>query len=278
MNHPNSRSGIDVALPASMGVARGYPLCSGGRHSWLCSRAGAANQLSQAWRSCRRVGVDGWLSPPVPSFGETACRLRSRADPMWGQKAASRRSSEGVLGRRQIVEMTGSEVAGRRGTQGWLLGAASLEGVGATGVKAAALGRVDRARHVALEDDALARRAGLRHRNSRQERLRGSWKIIEMSLPRTRRISLSRPSAGSANTITSCRAACASAAIILVTHDLGIVAEVAERVMVMYAAMTSLNPVLTVGRQLGETLRLHQRVSRRAADARAVEMLAFSHG
>ena len=39
--------------------------------------------------------------------------------------------------------------------------------------------------------------------------------------------------------------------------------------------MTSLNPVLTVGRQIGETLRLHQGLSRRAAEARAVEMLTL---
>jgi peptide/nickel transport system ATP-binding protein len=37
--------------------------------------------------------------------------------------------------------------------------------------------------------------------------------------------------------------------------------------------MTSLNPVLTVGRQIGETLRLHQGLSRTKAEARAVEML-----
>jgi peptide/nickel transport system ATP-binding protein len=43
--------------------------------------------------------------------------------------------------------------------------------------------------------------------------------------------------------------------------------------MIFQEPMTSLNPVLTVGRQLGETVRLHQRVSRREADARAVEML-----
>ena len=39
--------------------------------------------------------------------------------------------------------------------------------------------------------------------------------------------------------------------------------------------MTSLNPVLTVGRQIGETLRLHQGLSRRKAEARAVEMLTL---
>ena len=39
--------------------------------------------------------------------------------------------------------------------------------------------------------------------------------------------------------------------------------------------MTSLNPVLTVGRQIGETLRLHQGLSRAKAEARAVEMLTL---
>ena len=43
--------------------------------------------------------------------------------------------------------------------------------------------------------------------------------------------------------------------------------------MIFQEPMTSLNPVLTVGRQLGETLRLHQRVGRREADERAIEML-----
>ncbi|PYC65488.1 ABC transporter ATP-binding protein [Micromonospora arborensis] len=37
--------------------------------------------------------------------------------------------------------------------------------------------------------------------------------------------------------------------------------------------MTSLNPVLTVGRQIGEVLQVHERMSRRAARARAVELL-----
>ena len=43
--------------------------------------------------------------------------------------------------------------------------------------------------------------------------------------------------------------------------------------MIFQEPMTSLNPVLTVGRQIGETLRLHQGLSQRDADQRAVEML-----
>src|SRR5919199_5256022 len=45
--------------------------------------------------------------------------------------------------------------------------------------------------------------------------------------------------------------------------------------MIFQEPMTSLNPVLTVGRQLGETLRLHQRLERKAVEARAVEMLGL---
>ncbi len=43
--------------------------------------------------------------------------------------------------------------------------------------------------------------------------------------------------------------------------------------MIFQEPMTSLNPVLTVGRQIGETLRLHQGMSSSQAEARAVEML-----
>ena len=43
--------------------------------------------------------------------------------------------------------------------------------------------------------------------------------------------------------------------------------------MIFQEPMTSLNPVLTISRQLGETLRLHQGLDRRAADARGIEML-----
>ena len=43
--------------------------------------------------------------------------------------------------------------------------------------------------------------------------------------------------------------------------------------MIFQEPMTSLNPVLTIGRQLGETLRLHQGLDKAAATARSIEML-----
>jgi peptide/nickel transport system ATP-binding protein len=43
--------------------------------------------------------------------------------------------------------------------------------------------------------------------------------------------------------------------------------------MIFQEPMTSLNPVLTVGRQIAETLRLHQSMGHKAAEARAIEML-----
>jgi len=45
--------------------------------------------------------------------------------------------------------------------------------------------------------------------------------------------------------------------------------------MIFQEPMTSLNPVLTVGRQIGETLRLHQGMNARAAEEKAVEMLTL---
>jgi peptide/nickel transport system ATP-binding protein len=43
--------------------------------------------------------------------------------------------------------------------------------------------------------------------------------------------------------------------------------------MIFQEPMTSLNPVLTIGRQIGETLTLHQGLDGKAAERRAVEML-----
>jgi peptide/nickel transport system ATP-binding protein len=45
--------------------------------------------------------------------------------------------------------------------------------------------------------------------------------------------------------------------------------------MIFQEPMTSLNPVLSIGRQLGETLRLHQGLDSVAAQRRAVEMLTL---
>jgi peptide/nickel transport system ATP-binding protein len=43
--------------------------------------------------------------------------------------------------------------------------------------------------------------------------------------------------------------------------------------MIFQEPMTSLNPVLTVARQIGETVRLHQGLDAQAAESRAIEML-----
>jgi peptide/nickel transport system ATP-binding protein len=45
--------------------------------------------------------------------------------------------------------------------------------------------------------------------------------------------------------------------------------------MIFQEPMTSLNPVLTIGRQIGESLRLHEGLSAKDAVARAVEMLTL---
>src|SRR2546425_2738613 len=47
--------------------------------------------------------------------------------------------------------------------------------------------------------------------------------------------------------------------------------------MIFQEPMTSLNPVLTIGRQIAETLTLHQGLDRKAALRRAVEMLRLVH-
>src|SRR5580700_11534884 len=47
--------------------------------------------------------------------------------------------------------------------------------------------------------------------------------------------------------------------------------------MIFQEPMTSLNPVMTIGRQIGEILMLHQKLSRLRARARVVEMLRLVH-
>jgi peptide/nickel transport system ATP-binding protein len=45
--------------------------------------------------------------------------------------------------------------------------------------------------------------------------------------------------------------------------------------MIFQEPMTSLNPVFTVGHQIAEAVRIHQRLDRKSANARAVDMLAL---
>jgi peptide/nickel transport system ATP-binding protein len=45
--------------------------------------------------------------------------------------------------------------------------------------------------------------------------------------------------------------------------------------MIFQEPMTSLNPVLSIGRQIGETVRLHQGLDKKAARQRAIEMLTL---
>jgi peptide/nickel transport system ATP-binding protein len=50
-----------------------------------------------------------------------------------------------------------------------------------------------------------------------------------------------------------------------------------EIAIVFQEPMTSLNPVYTVGEQIAESLRLHEGLSRKAANVRAIEMLRLVH-
>ena len=47
-----------------------------------------------------------------------------------------------------------------------------------------------------------------------------------------------------------------------------------ELAIVFQDALTALNPVLTIGNQIGELFRTHQRVSPKAAKGSAVELMA----
>src|SRR5882724_6107513 len=71
-----------------------------------------------------------------------------------------------------IQQMTRREMLRPDRLKDRFLDAAAIERIRTAGVKAAPFGRIDWARDVALEYDALAVRAGLRHRNGRQQRLR----------------------------------------------------------------------------------------------------------
>lgn len=71
-----------------------------------------------------------------------------------------------------LVEMAGCDVADAQRARLGHLAAAALEETRTASVKSAATRRIDRARHVALQDHAAARDAGLNGRHGRKERTR----------------------------------------------------------------------------------------------------------
>ena len=103
--------------------------------------------------------------PPLPDAVARAMASR-RITPR-------RPSATPAQGRPRVMEMAGGPVPRRHLPQGRRLGAAARMRVGTAGVEMAAGGWVDGARHVALEDYALASsRSRLRDRHGRQQRFR----------------------------------------------------------------------------------------------------------
>src|SRR5215470_13187120 len=72
---------------------------------------------------------------------------------------------------RQRIEMTRHPLAISCRAKLRLLGPAAIEYEWAAGMETASLGWIDRARHIALEDQGCARGAGLRHRYCREQSL-----------------------------------------------------------------------------------------------------------
>src|SRR6266567_7642067 len=98
--------------------------------------------------------------------------LERRLQPLEPRIGASSGAGEGSLGRRDLPpEMTGCRVSAVSDQRRILLGAAGSR-VRTAGPEPATRWRIGRARHIALEDDALAACGGLRHRDGRQQRLR----------------------------------------------------------------------------------------------------------
>ena len=84
----------------------------------------------------------------------------------------SGRRHDGTRRRRTgVAQVAGRELAGENLPQHGLFPGAAVEGIGAAGVEAAARGRVDRARHIPAQDDALFRRIRVGHRHRREQRL-----------------------------------------------------------------------------------------------------------
>ena len=77
-----------------------------------------------------------------------------------------------AVGDGYVAQVTRDPVRRRRFLEHRFLDAAAIEArTGTAGMEAATRGRLDRARHVAGEDDALATRGGIGNRHRRQQRL-----------------------------------------------------------------------------------------------------------
>src|SRR5712691_9272616 len=111
------------------------------------------------------------------------------------------------------------------------------------------------------------------HTNSYRSRRASSW-----CSKRSRAIGARCPAS------SGCRERIVSGAIRFGGRDLRELSELEMRdvrgneiSMIFQEPMTSLNPVLNIGRQIGETLTLHQGLDRKRALAKAVDMLRLVH-
>ena len=120
--------------------------------------------------SCRSVSssqfpISRALSTPLTSNNASACCLQAAG-------SGRLRPRKRILRERQVVQVASRDVAVASRAQRRLLRTATIKSVGAARVKAASRGRIDGARHIALEDDASTGRSWLRYRYRGKQGLR----------------------------------------------------------------------------------------------------------
>ena len=125
-------------------------------------RPAASTSLEPSRRPVSPRGRSGRAAPAPPaSPAQPSHAAHPWGEPIRASSASPLATASGFCAVGRSCRWQAARWPARVGAQRRLLRPAAVEGVGAAGVEAAALGRVDRARHVALQDDALARRAGL---------------------------------------------------------------------------------------------------------------------
>ncbi len=127
---------------------------------------------------------------PEMDGGQVLERLRDVSDvpvrvlTAHGQEAEKGRGLRGGVAPGTGVEVAGHEVAGTLFREEGVDLLADVHHIRAAGVEMTAGGRVDRARHVAGEDDPLAllldHRIGNRHRRKQGLRVRVQWRVVEL--------------------------------------------------------------------------------------------------